>query len=99
VGDGAGRAPRRPAAARWCGRAANGRLHAAGVTDQVTLRELDRLCLPPVEPLSPRKGRNDPGTVSSQRGGIRRAARYPRPDRAGVGDWPKAADRNGAEVV
>jgi putative transcriptional regulator len=23
--------------------------------DQVTLRELDRLCLPPVEPLSPRK--------------------------------------------
>ena len=30
-------------------------LHAAGVMDQVTLREFDRLCLPPVEPLSPQK--------------------------------------------
>ena len=30
-------------------------LHAAGVMDQVTLREIDRLCLPPVEPLSPGK--------------------------------------------
>jgi putative transcriptional regulator len=28
-------------------------LHAAGVMDQLTLRELDRLCLPPVEPLQP----------------------------------------------
>ena len=25
-------------------------LHNAGVMDQVTLREFDRLCLPPVEP-------------------------------------------------
>ena len=30
-------------------------LHAAGVMDQVTLREFDRLCLQPVEPLSPSK--------------------------------------------
>jgi len=28
-------------------------LNAAGVMDQVTLREFDRLCLPPVEPLRP----------------------------------------------
>lgn len=28
-------------------------LHAAGVMDQLTLREFDRLCLPPVEPLQP----------------------------------------------
>jgi putative transcriptional regulator len=28
-------------------------LHKAGVMDQVTLREFDRLCLPPVEPLKP----------------------------------------------
>ena len=28
-------------------------LHKAGVMDQVTLREFDRLCLPPVEPLGP----------------------------------------------
>jgi putative transcriptional regulator len=28
-------------------------LHRAGVMDQVTLREFDRLCLPPVEPLEP----------------------------------------------
>ena len=28
-------------------------LHKAGVIDQVTLREFDRLCLPPVEPLEP----------------------------------------------
>jgi len=28
-------------------------LHAAGVMDQITLREFDRLCLPPVEPLQP----------------------------------------------
>ena len=28
-------------------------LHAAGAMDQVTLREFDRLCLPPVEPLPP----------------------------------------------
>ena len=28
-------------------------LDAAGVMDQVTLREFDRLCLPPVEPLEP----------------------------------------------
>lgn len=26
-------------------------LHRAGVMDQVTLREFDQLCLPPVEPL------------------------------------------------
>ena len=26
-------------------------LHKAGVMDQVTLREFDQLCLPPVEPL------------------------------------------------
>ena len=28
-------------------------LRKAGVMDQVTLREFDRLCLPPVEPLKP----------------------------------------------
>ena len=28
-------------------------LHKAGVMDQVTLHEFDRLCLPPVEPLEP----------------------------------------------
>jgi putative transcriptional regulator len=28
-------------------------LHAAGVMDQITLREFDRLCLPPIEPLQP----------------------------------------------
>jgi putative transcriptional regulator len=28
-------------------------LHKAGVMDQVTLREFDRLCLPPVESLKP----------------------------------------------
>ena len=27
-------------------------LHKAGVMDQVTRREFDRLCLPPVEPLA-----------------------------------------------
>jgi putative transcriptional regulator len=28
-------------------------LHAAGAMDRVTLREFDRLCLPPVKPLRP----------------------------------------------
>ena len=28
-------------------------LHKAGVMDRVTLREFDRLCLPPVDPLEP----------------------------------------------
>lgn len=28
-------------------------LHAAGAMDQLTLREFDRLCLPPVAPLAP----------------------------------------------
>jgi len=28
-------------------------LHNAGVMGQVTLREFDRLCLPPIEPLKP----------------------------------------------
>ena len=28
-------------------------LHKAGAMDQVTMREFDRLCLPPVEPLEP----------------------------------------------
>jgi putative transcriptional regulator len=28
-------------------------LHKAGVMDQVALRKLDQLCLPPVEPLAP----------------------------------------------
>lgn len=28
-------------------------LHNVGVMDQVTLRDFDRLCLPPVEPLEP----------------------------------------------
>jgi putative transcriptional regulator len=30
-------------------------LHKAGVMEQVTLREFDRLCLPPVEPLEPQE--------------------------------------------
>jgi len=30
-------------------------LHAASAMNQVTLREFDRLCLPPVKPLSPGK--------------------------------------------
>ncbi|MGY0196870.1 helix-turn-helix domain-containing protein [Leptothrix sp. BB-4] len=28
-------------------------LHKAGVLDQVTLREFDRICLPPIEPMAP----------------------------------------------
>lgn len=28
-------------------------LHKAGVMDQITLREFDRLCVPPVQPLAP----------------------------------------------
>ena len=28
-------------------------LHDAGVMDQLTMREFDRLCLPPIEPLQP----------------------------------------------
>ncbi len=28
-------------------------LHQAGVMDQMTMREFDRLCLPPIEPLTP----------------------------------------------
>ncbi len=28
-------------------------LHKAGVMDQITLREFDRLCLPPIESLQP----------------------------------------------
>lgn len=28
-------------------------LHSAGVMEQVTLREFDRMCLPPVPPLAP----------------------------------------------
>jgi putative transcriptional regulator len=30
-------------------------LHKAGVMDRVTLREFDRLCLAPIEPLEPEK--------------------------------------------
>ncbi|WP_017749167.1 hypothetical protein, partial [Scytonema hofmannii] len=30
-------------------------LHKAGVMDRVTLREFDRLCLPPIEPLEPKQ--------------------------------------------
>ncbi|MEA5620318.1 DNA-binding transcriptional regulator [Cronbergia sp. UHCC 0137] len=30
-------------------------LHKAGVMSQVTLREFDRLCLPPIEPLEPQQ--------------------------------------------
>lgn len=30
-------------------------LRASGIMEQVTLREFDRLCLPPVEPLPPSK--------------------------------------------
>ena len=30
-------------------------LHKAGVMNQVTLREFDRLCLPPIEPLEPQQ--------------------------------------------
>ena len=33
-------------------------LHKAGVMDQITLREFDRLCLPPVEPLEPEQIKN-----------------------------------------
>jgi putative transcriptional regulator len=33
-------------------------LHKAGVMDQITLREFDRLCLPPVKPLQPEQIRN-----------------------------------------
>lgn len=30
-------------------------LHKAGVMDQITLRDFDRLCVPPVEPLKPKE--------------------------------------------
>lgn len=30
-------------------------LHAAGVMDQVTLREFDRMCLPPIKALRPKE--------------------------------------------
>ncbi|MBO3460984.1 DNA-binding transcriptional regulator [Aetokthonos hydrillicola Thurmond2011] len=30
-------------------------LHKAGVMDQITLREFDRLCLPVIQPLNPEK--------------------------------------------
>ena len=40
-------------------------LHTAGVMDQVTLREFDRLCVPPVEPLSASKIKKDSGAVPS----------------------------------
>ena len=30
-------------------------LHKAGVMDQVTMREFDQMCLPPVEPLEPKQ--------------------------------------------
>jgi putative transcriptional regulator len=30
-------------------------LHRAGVMDRVTMREFDRLCLPPIEPLEPKQ--------------------------------------------
>lgn len=33
-------------------------LHKAGVMNQFTLREFDRLCLPPVEPLEPAQIKN-----------------------------------------
>ena len=33
-------------------------LHKAGVMDQITLREFDRLCLPPVAPLEPEQIRH-----------------------------------------
>lgn len=33
-------------------------LHQAGVLDQVTMREFDRLCLQPVEPLEPEQIKN-----------------------------------------
>ncbi|MCF7995359.1 MAG: DNA-binding transcriptional regulator [Chromatiaceae bacterium] len=33
-------------------------LHKAGVMDKVTLREFDRICLPPVEPLKPEEIRH-----------------------------------------
>ncbi|MDP2824855.1 MAG: transcriptional regulator [Sulfuritalea sp.] len=33
-------------------------LHKAGVMNQLTLREFDRLCLPPVEPLEPEQIKN-----------------------------------------
>lgn len=33
-------------------------LHKAGVMDQITLREFDRLCLPPIAPLKPEQIRH-----------------------------------------
>jgi putative transcriptional regulator len=30
-------------------------LHRAGVMDQLTMREIDQLCLPPIEPLQPKE--------------------------------------------
>jgi putative transcriptional regulator len=30
-------------------------LHAAGAMDQITLREFDRLCMPPIAPLAPQE--------------------------------------------
>ena len=42
-------------------------LHKAGVMDQVTLREFDRLCLPPVEPLEPMQGPANAAPVLSRR--------------------------------
>ena len=46
-------------------------LHQAGVMDQVTLREFDRLCLPPVEPLI----RSKSSKSVKPRGSVRQSCR------------------------
>ncbi len=37
-------------------------LQAAGVMDQLTMREFDRLCLPPIKPLQPKEIKQIPET-------------------------------------
>lgn len=43
-------------------------LHKAGAMSQVTLREFDYLCLPPIEPLEPEELRNRRRTPLLPRG-------------------------------
>lgn len=69
-------------------------LHKAGVMDQLTLREFDRLCVPPVTPLKPAQIKRIRESSRVSQGVFARLLNTSVSTRPEVGDRPEEAHRH-----
>ena len=74
-------------------------LHGAGVMDQITLGEFDRMCVPPIKPLAPAQITKNSRNIARQPSGLCRTAKHQRLDGTKMGDRPEEAHRHRAQAT